>query len=293
MKYKIGSFNLCNFSFHSTEDCKKEFDRIAHIIKHERLRIVALQEILSPNALNILLKYLGEKWKYAWMSPNSKQVQTAKGFAYIWNTDYFDLVESNDSIQILNRWSYKHNKSMERPPLYARFIPTGNVKCNFELRLLNVHLVFGDSITKRKEEFLLLAESIYGTVSEKIYGTNTPAYTIVLGDYNLNLKREWNKSPYIEDDVQVFYKGQAETFVTLQDQKTTLKKENDDTDKHDYYANNYDHCSFGEIRFEGVTVNAKKIDALKKYYDNDVEKYKKEISDHVPIVITIDLKGGR
>lgn len=45
MEYTIGSFNLCQFNFTSTENMKKNSTRIADIIVKEGFDVVALQEV--------------------------------------------------------------------------------------------------------------------------------------------------------------------------------------------------------------------------------------------------------
>ena len=56
MKYKIGSINLKNLS--KSTITKRDFEKIADIIRSEEFDIVALQEILSEGyALEYMIKF--------------------------------------------------------------------------------------------------------------------------------------------------------------------------------------------------------------------------------------------
>ena len=284
MGYKIGSFNL--FKFGNTE--KKDLNLIARIIKNENFDILAIQEAYSRDAIQSLVKMLNNgssQWDYRWASPPKSASSEAEGYAFIWNTDTMELSYSNavsslsDFYYVVRRTAepiifnqYRIDRSLgqyelSRNPYYGRFKPKD---CFCELRLINTHIRFGadeeehfagikkiGQTFQRQNELRILIDSLYRTISDRRYGNHMPSYTIILGDYNLNLNRPWNESPYIPSnaglDVDVYHIIDNGTVVkrvkTVQETKTTLKKNNDETGK---YANNYDHFSYDQDEFMGV-----------------------------------------
>lgn len=378
MPVKIASFNMFKFQLRGTDkNIQKNLDLIAKIILNGDKRydgafdIVAMQEVFSKEAMDSLLSRLNcgnssnPKWIGRWERPTVRQYardpsiqealsdMAAEGFAFIWNKDVVDLIETeldDGEIRVFEPRIYKQYKidrtkgqtDIVRNPYYARFIPVGNTP-KYEIRLIDVHIMFGkgkihqylpsnsDNLSDalmRQNEFNVLTQEIYKRIADKRYGNNLPAYTIMLGDYNLNLKRDFldkktgnsikTNPPYIKnqygipsDVVDLYFetkdgtrgtyeKGQkiVGKLQTFQDQLTSLKKKVNEADNTTRgYANNYDHMTFDVIRFEGTSVGNKqgpvrRVDTvnMKEYCNQDYEKHRKEVSDHVPIVMTFDLK---
>jgi hypothetical protein len=127
-----------------------------------------------------------------------------------------------------------------------------------------------------------------------------PSYTVILGDYNMNLNRPWNESPYIPSnaglDVDVYHIVDNGTVVrrvkTVQETKTTLKKNYDETGR---YANNYDHFSYDQDEFMGVYARASRPNVIDRYCRNQGDRsfsyYKEKVSDHLPISLNINLNS--
>ncbi|MDD3141619.1 MAG: hypothetical protein PHX08_22015 [Lachnospiraceae bacterium] len=321
MGIRIGSLNMCNFNFRSEGCNKKNFIRIANIISSEQFDIVALQEVLSEQALNVLLKALGSNWDKAWMKPNKSSSYASKGFAFIWNKKKIHPVTTKKSYgvrvfepEIINQ--YRLNRSvgqqeLARNPYYARFttdgLPGGAF---FEIRLINVHIMFKKGVTvvsdlndsrMRNNEYNVLMEAIYPKISDRCYGNFMPAYTVILGDYNMNLKRDWTvgqgrSSVYIDNEVIFISDGnETKQIKTVQDELTTLKdpqNQENETDNNPLrgYANNYDHFSYDVIRFSNANVSYRRVDAVRKYFNDNFEEYRREVSDHIPIAIDIELR---
>ena len=313
LSYRIGSFNLYKFSFQSNKEIAKDFNMIAQIIRKEKFDIIALQEVLNENAVKRLLSELGSNWDYRWASPEkSRTAQQAEGYAFIWNRNTMELSWTNKKVSeysdvtmkyyaephIYNQYRIDRNagqKALARNPFYGRFRPK-NSFC--ELRLINTHIRFSaDAETEqtaakmRNNELDILLRVLYHNISMKRYGNNLPAYTILLGDYNLNLKRKWTKSPYIEYETVIVDERQIRT---VQDQLTSLKQsvdENYSAEENRGYANNYDHFSYDENRFKGTYVKTKKIDTVRKYCHDDFAAHRKTISDHVPISLSLNLRN--
>lgn len=315
MSYKLGSFNMYKFqAYRSDETIRKNLDNIANIILTEEFDIIAMQEILGKSPMDMILRRLGNNWEGAWDKPNSKSVQASEGYAFIWNTKRIKLIESiiasgirTYKPRIYER--YRVNKEigqreLVRNPYYGRFKPKYE---NFEIRIINTHIMFSSKkreeeiedqfiqpsdIVGRKNELAILVDEIYSRVSKKRYGSNLPSYTVLMGDYNLNINRAWTKSPYLDEIIEINDGKYTYRVRTVQDQLTTIKNRSplrpDEPVRG--YANNYDHFSYDEDRFSDLHPKFKRIDTVRKYYSDDFENHKKEISDHIPISLEINLK---
>lgn len=254
-----------------------------------------------------------------WAQPISKSTQAAEGYAFLWNINKFRLAtgekeEQNQpdsekdwrALKTYNARIYNNYRidrliwtgGLVRDPLFARF---ESVYGWFEIRLINTHIMFSDSSTdsevsisdaaKRRQELSKLLD-IYRQLADRQYRSSRPSYTFLLGDYNLNLNRVWTKSPYLEEAVEITDRNGAVTkrIVTVQDELTTLKQTAPDSTGEDGgYANNYDHFSYDEKRFEGTRLRCKKIDSVETYYGSNFALHRKELSDHVPICMCFSL----
>lgn len=325
MIYRIASFNVCNMGRNTN---RKDWDVIADIIRSEEFDIVALQEVLceGKTARSHLLPRLGMDWDMKWGTPNKIVTEDGdddgsldkrgEGYAFIWNTKRFQPVTTplSSRTRIFEPRIINHEGSdlsgvdvgsFFRIPYYARFEPcTPGARPFIELRLINAHLFFGSSMStdvlRRKQEFELLVRDVLPGIEDHRYGNMKVAYTVVMGDYNLNLDRPWNhypQSPLLsrEDEHIVVADGRwVKEIRTAQEGITTLKKQIDTEAKNqgkDYkksyrFKNNYDHFSYNERLFaeHGVSVRCRKVDAIRKYCGNDFDRYRSEVSDHVPIV---------
>ena len=318
MKYRFGSFNMNNMGMSAMTG--RDFDRIAEIIKRENLDVVALQEILSEGkALEKLLedrvKYCLKDWNVCWAKPpESSDIQKTKdnrgeGYAYLWNTKRLKFASSSTAKgergynpRTINEALRYDCTMFARTPYYARFVPVNGGF--FEFRLINVHLHFGNNtiaqIEKRREEYDYLIDTVYPSISkERRYGNNRPAYTIVMGDYNLNLimpagtsRGDTKNRTIIEGKKTVG----DQRIITVQYELTTLKRPDkdetvDDDNPNRGYSQNYDHFSFdiGLLERDGIGYECNRIDAVRKYCNDDFELYHKEISDHIPIVLELSI----
>lgn len=315
MAYRIGSFNMFKFSFRSDNEIKKDMDLIACIIYEQQFDIIALQEVFSKNAMDLLIKLLGEhRWQGVWDSPNSYSSIAAEGYAYIWDKTKIRLSTTylpDGSSRIFRPHIYNQyrvdksigQRQLIRNPYYARFEPVNGAFCEF--RLINVHIMFAKSnttsdildvgaVSLRRREFDILTKSLYLSIADKVYGNNKPSYTIILGDYNLNLPTSGAKSSFLNEIVEVDNGGKIRKLVTVQNELTTLKaSSNDDlNDKFSipsYWANNFDHFTYDYDRFEGLGINTGRINTVQQYCGDDYSLHRKIVSDHVPVALDINL----
>lgn len=154
----------------------------------------------------------------------------------------------------------------------------------------------------RKFEFQALTRCIYYYVSDKVYGKpegeSNPltAYTILLGDYNMNLRESGAGSPCLGNLERVTIScgrsdSRAKVIVTKQSELTTLKKQDESEEQNaQIFANNYDHFSYDKNRFSGTRKRISRVNTVEKYCHNDPLEHIKKISDHTPIKMSLNIK---
>ncbi len=329
MAIKIGSFNVRNLADGEGRDidriariinenqldivCLQEVLQGGKIIKGISLNDLSGQAKAYDRSLR---RRLTGEWDSEWQEPKLRRGmeqylggdKRGEGYAILWRTNRLSLVkdENGDKIRptIYTRYDTRIAKSklsLIREPLYARFI-VGNRPA--ELRIISTHIIYGkrDSakdildygmIEMRKKEFNILAGQIYYRISEMRKDINcTSPYTIMMGDYNLNLDMSLcrvvcydQKGHEVSEDSSFF------KVFNLQDEKSTLKKDIPEL------ANSYDHFTV-DIRTNAQVVenSVSVIDAIHKHVNNAnvseedaFNRYRKEVSDHLPIIISINI----
>lgn len=319
--YKIGSFNLKNLGISSLgEHNERDLQKIAEIIKKENFDVVALQEILSGGKAFISTDYtkksilmeMGPNWDFRWAEVETGNDPRCEGYGFLWNKRRLRLSTAklaDGSVRTyyprILRQGIIVREDMKRRPYYARFTPEGmHGGCFMEIRLICVHTYYGkDTLEDRRirdKELDIIIKEIYPQISDRVYGNNMPAYTIILGDYNVELLRDWKEGmkrqnpSYLKADAQDIIEATAwgkKKIKTVQDQFTTLKKADSlNAEKLGGYAHDYDHFSFEERRFESISMKVKRVDAVRKYCNSDFDKYFRTVSDHVPIMMEIEIK---
>lgn len=78
-------------------------------------------------------------------------------------------------------------------------------------------------------------------------------------------------------------------ILTVKDELTTLKEADESNNKESLYANNFDHFTYSPELSSFTRVSYKAVDAVNKYCNGDADYYRKHISDHLPIVMTIEI----
>lgn len=313
-QYRIASFNLYKFSANT----HKELNIIRRIIEENNIDILAIQEIFSKAALVNLLRELGvSHWDGRWASPDSKSVSAAEGYAFVWNKDRIELSRSKSGKVfepvIHNQYPHKDGAELIRNPFYGRFIVKDNRM--IELRLINTHIMFSlnreendsddhdsslgkvGAVTMRKREFNILASKILPKLDDKVYDYQWKEvdnicrrpYTILLGDYNLNLRESGVKDTFIDNPLIVIRDANAEKrIVTVQKDLTTLRAKTTEHPFIDGYKNNFDHFTYDSNRPIETKCWAVDIPNAPSYYGGDYEKYKKDISDHLMIIMELN-----
>ena len=329
MGYKIGSFNMRNIGKTATgKKDSRDFSKIAEIIRESQFDVVALQEVLNEGVAftsnsqikRSILMELGPNWDFCWAdsTTSSKTDRRGEGYAFLWNTRRLRLVRTVlDNGSIRNSFPYMISAKTDellRRPYYARFSPQGLVGgSNFEIRLICIHTYYGDDSSSarkiRNHEIDILMKEVYPRICDKVYKNDIPHYTIMLGDYNVELKRplklgrKITKYPaYLKadaNDIIEVSSWDSKKIKTVQDKYTTLarafngdreKEVEDENYDNSGFVHDYDHFSYEISHFEGVYMKVDRINAVAKFCENDFYEYSKKVSDHIPIMMEIELK---
>ncbi len=211
MSYRIASFNIQKFSGKAAVNAeKKDLEKIAQIIKENKIDILAIQEILHPDALKYLLKALdgtpktvvptntsartnqvaGFKtahWEGRWAAPKATYgYGSAEGYAFIWNTTRIELVSNYKNKVFEPRIETFSKEALARTPMIGRFKP---LRCRCEFRLINTHIIFDkpscfgeenseqyhtdlSTVALRQKELEILLKSVYSKWDDKLYDVN-------------------------------------------------------------------------------------------------------------------------
>lgn len=326
MSYVIGSFNVQKFKN------GKDLDKIAKIILSEKMDVVGIQEVFSEMAVRLLTDSLkrrsvGQEWKYS--------VSTRPGgdkgeyYAYIWNERRLSLVSipNKENPVVVERFSIKNvpgQRRLVRDPYFARFTAANHRGgANFEIRLVNTHIRFGKGAKDaaclatekqmRINEFNLLIQDIIPYCGDIRTGNFMPAYTFLLGDYNLCLE-DGKFGTYKISEIthgRPRWTG-TKMYRTVQTLPTSLKRPADETtlsddeeenetenmtEAGDIYSQNYDHFSYDIELDNKLDIRPDRVEAVDKAYADIEDKqerlrnYRKRISDHVPVKISVELTG--
>lgn len=314
MSYYIGSFNLRDFNFANVsadgtqEKLKRNFEKIAQIIINENFDVVALQEINASLPLEYLTRILNSHktpmrefdFRFGTDMPQQIGSKDPERYGFIWNNKRLRLIKPRRGT---NPGYYENAGALGliRPPYYARFTARGMLGgANFELRIVNTHIRDASREEERIKEFNILVKQIlpricdHQEISED--GEIMPAYTFLMGDYNLALNKSERSIYKIETVTTTNYTGRNRGYRTVQEKATTLKLPNEQASIEDCYANNYDHFTYEVDLDRKLILVPQRIEPLSKYYSdagdpaNTLKAYRAEVSDHVPIKMIVDFK---
>lgn len=294
MSIKIMSFNMRDFSSRGDRDLQT----IAKIITDQKYNIVAMQEVLDEKViidLVSILNHLGGKWRSSADKPLQTNKRKEEHYAFLWNETKVTLARKEEIIngnrvstevapRIIDDYREPDATALARDPLFGRFWPKGDDYS--EIRLINVHIKSPQYyIADRNREFIILSNKIYHKYCCNEPGTRS-IYTIMLGDYNLNLNRQWVTGHNLWNEVyEINDNGKIQIIKTVQDKKTTFGKDSVD------FANNFDHFSYDE-KLDDVVYKVAVNDTVKNYMNGSFEDHFNKISNHIPIEITIDPRNN-
>lgn len=264
---------------------------------------------------------LGDDWDMCWLDPKTESTwypylgedKRGEGYAFLWRKSRFRCPVNEYGREIRPRIFRKYKTDatndelrLIRDPGYGRF------QCvempNAEIRLITTHIIFGkpkeENLKKdidlgsrkmRKSEYTVLARSIYTRINDDHNDVNCIVpYTIILGDYNLNHLDSGAGSPYVPGAIvldselnvlPVYEISEKGVYRIHTDQKDLSTINDDGTD----YASNYDHFSYDDHTRDSIVQSApRRLSVVEKKGGHKI--YKDEVSDHIPIMLEIDLK---
>jgi len=305
MAYTVLSFNMRNV--YDSARLDRDWVAVSEILRDEHADIVAIQEVFSEMPIKHLCQKLNcgffSDWRYRMVSRETCRNGRGEGYAIVWNAKRVDLspkemvapdgrktVVGTHEPEIRTEWS----RSLVRPPCVARFIPVGWCVPFIELRIITTHIIFREDayarangnelsdLQMRREEYRALSEKLFPRVGKnRTDGNFRPAYTFIVGDYNL-----------LHDEcaaIDFETKSEVKFMKTRQVLASTIYSGKTDDDPGGYTTNDYDHVSHSDREDPYVQI-VERIDAPHRYYDGDFKKYEKRLSDHVPIRMLFDIR---
>ena len=322
---RVASFNVRNLSLATKDEesmRSRDFDKIASLVRD--YDIVVLQEVLSPHIVEdisfasqraSLTRKLGLSWRGKWVDPKSSSKmypflgndKRGEGYAFLWNTKRIELLKDNSGNEITpTRYSQYRtgddflNMKLLRDPGYGRFKLKNRP---VEIRVITAHIIFGKpskdnlsieldagAIAMRKNEFKLLSGKIYKNINDYRKDDHiNSVYTIIIGDYNLNLEGSGLTNATIPE-LCYFYSQNNSSVPATRIMKTVQREPTTISTDCDGYANNYDHCTFDiNLEHNNVIGRCFRVPAInEKDSVERIKEYRDTVSDHVPIVVEIN-----
>ena len=333
MPYKIGSFNVRNLSWGLKKsrdldfiaEIIKEFDVIALQEVLSEGKILEGPTLNNPSGQaaaydHSLRSRLGDNWDMCWLDPKTEskwypfigEDKRGEGYAFLLRKDKFrcpvDAYGKKIRPRIYRQYKTDYSNGelrLIRDPGYGRFQLVDMP--NAEIRLITTHIIYNkpkeDNLKKtvdhgadkmKRKEFEILARQVYTRISEDYNDSNCIVpYTIILGDYNLNLLSSGAGSPYVpnlvvldsQNNILPIYEIAEKGVYRIRTVQSDLATIND---KADNYASNYDHFTYNNHTEDIVQGTARRLNAVERIGNHKI--YKETVSDHIPIMPEIDLR---
>ena len=277
--------------------------------------------------------YTTSTWEGRWAKPASNYSdRAAEGYAFVWNRSRIKLVTNyaGESFEPRIGFNLRHGK-LVRPPFIGRFMPI-NARYEFRIINMHFawekpvnetdhdieETVDESSKVLREQELQTVFDTVYTSLAKQQYDVNNidknarplAPYTFLLGDYNLNLpgkgmgaKMSQELSEYKCGDLKIVtVNGDLTTLKRVPKDPQKAEKLRNDPDPQKHLANNYDHFSYDQKRL--ITKDVAEpmvfvVAAYEEYRSNEADHqekfdiYREKISDHLPVVLDIDIRKKR
>lgn len=345
VEFKKGQYARKDLSAIANIITQNQIDIVAIQEITHRYALIELMRNLSLSHVNVeILPNEGQTaeiyacksstWEARWAKPRSiYSDRAAEGYAFLWNTQTIQLVTNYNGKIFEPRIGYRIKKgTLVRPPFIGRFKP---IHGYYEIRLINTHIAWdapkgvkneedATLMTSKKlqalriSELTTLLDTVYVSFEKKRSGAGEydasakpmPAYTFLLGDYNLNLP-EIGQGAKMPPDLAFRDLGDTK-IITANEKLTTLKDSpknleeaemlRKDSNLEHHLANNYDHFSWNQETICKAEIADPKVDVIyafdcyAKAETDECSKYdiyREKISDHLPIILDIDVRKKR
>lgn len=250
-KTYIASFNALRLG-----ETKKDYKELSNILN--MFDIVGLVEISNRKGIEVLTdeltKYTKEKWEYH-ISPYPVGTKKYKEYyGYIWKKGRVQFLKS--------RGFYKDSgNNFIREPYGADFKIS-----NFDFTFIVIHSIYGKNKSVRIAEALNLPK-VYDFFQDM---DNKENDIIIAGDFNLSVRSQGFNNLLSHKDKII--------NCISPNLKTTIGSKG--------YANQYDNIFISKIYTKEYTGFSGGVNTLK---NNNFKEVRKNISDHIPIFIEIDI----
>jgi len=244
----IATFNIRIFSNNSRDD--KELYQICNLLKE--FDFIAIQEVRDTEILDRTVSMLKNQFNlnYEYLASPKIGRGVKEIYAFLYRTDKVEYLKES--------FVFSDEKDLfMREPFFAKFKAE-----NFDFYVISIHAVYGDSITKRRAEALLL-DDIYLTVQN----LNDENDIIILGDFNLS-PDDKGFVELLEIPDMMYLNGSIPTSIK------------DKLYDNIFFQSNYTKeftGKFGVVKFDEVM------------FGNDDKKASLMVSDHRPLWAEFDI----
>jgi len=244
----IATFNIRIFSNNSRDD--KELYQICNLLKE--FDFIAIQEVRDTEILDRTVSMLKNQFNlnYEYLASPKIGRGVKEIYAFLYRTDKVEYLKES--------FVFSDEKDLfMREPFFAKFKAE-----NFDFYVISIHAVYGDSITKRRAEALLL-DDIYLTVQN----LNDENDIILLGDFNLS-PDDKGFVELLEIPDMMYLNGSIPTSIK------------DKLYDNIFFQSNYTKeftGKFGVVKFDEVM------------FGNDDKKASLMVSDHRPLWAEFDI----
>jgi endonuclease/exonuclease/phosphatase family metal-dependent hydrolase len=245
---RLASWNIQHFGWGE----KKDYEAVAAVV--ERFDLVAIVELMRPEALEELKRRLERRSGEAWGSLASDAIGRSsyrEHYGFIWRESAVAYVDG--AVVFIDG-----DDTFAREPFSARFHDRENDRV---FALAAIHILYGSSVRDRVPELRALVE--YWDWLAEIY-PDTPR--ILAGDFNI--------AP--QHPALAALRAKARPLIT--DGATTLSS------RDGRYANLYDNLW---IEHEGFMVGGSGIGRFPEWLGLTHEQARAKVSDHAPVYMLL------
>ncbi len=163
----IATFNIRIFSNNSRDE--SELYQICNLLKE--FDFIAIQEVRDTMILDRTVSLLKNQFKinYEYIASPKTGRKVKEIYAYLYRTDKVEYSDESYTVS-------DEEDLFIREPFFAKF-KAGN----FDFYVISIHIIWGDSVTERRAEVLLL-DDVYLSVQNM----DAENDIILMGDFNLS-----------------------------------------------------------------------------------------------------------